>query len=226
MYIKIVELKNTIHTNQTRRFGITSQSGMQYIIVMVKVDSNAILVEPFKNRTSNELKRAYLVLLNRVKVAGIVLKKHVLDNKCSNNMKNIVQETCRLELVQPYCLCCNVAEVAIKNFKAHFISILAGVDDDFPIRQWDKLLTQAELTLNLLRQANANPKLSAYSYLFGNFDYNRLPLAPLGCAVQVHVPPERRTSWGSAHAKVGTLVAHGIIIVSIHTSTTALHVPR
>ena len=111
-------------------------------------------------------------------------------------MKKLVQETCRLELVQPYCHRRNVAEVAIKNFKAHFISILAGVDDNFPIRQWDKLLPQAELTINLLRQANANPKLSAYSYLFRNFDYNRLPLAPLGCAVQVHVPPERQTSWG------------------------------
>ena len=42
VFIKVVELKNAIHTDQTGRFGITSQSGMQYIMVMVKVNSNAI----------------------------------------------------------------------------------------------------------------------------------------------------------------------------------------
>ena len=103
-------------------------------MVMVKVDSNAILVEPIKNQTSNELERTYLVVLNRVKAAGIVPMKHVMDNECSNNMKQLIRETYRLELVQPYCHCRNVAEVAIKKFKAHFISILAGVDNDFPIR--------------------------------------------------------------------------------------------
>ena len=61
---------------------------------------------------------------------------------------------------------------------------------------WDKLLPQAELTLNLLRQSNANPRVSAHAHLFGPFDFNRFPLAPLGCAVQVHIPPETRTSWG------------------------------
>ena len=40
---------------------------MQYSMVMVKVDSNAILVEPFKNCTSNKLERAYLVLLDHIK---------------------------------------------------------------------------------------------------------------------------------------------------------------
>ena len=29
---------------------------------------------------------------------------------------------------------------AIRNFKAHFLSILAGVADDFPMQLWDKLL--------------------------------------------------------------------------------------
>ena len=86
--------------------------------------------------------------------------------------------------------------MAIKNFKAHFISILAGVDDDFPAYLWDKLLPQAELTLNLLQQSNANPAVSAHAYLFGPFNFNKFPLAPLGCAVQVHVPSNRRILWG------------------------------
>ena len=61
VYVTIIELKAAIHTDQTGQFGVTSQSGMQYIMVMVKVDSNAIFVEPIKTCTSNELERSYLV---------------------------------------------------------------------------------------------------------------------------------------------------------------------
>ena len=49
-------------------------------MVMVEVNINAVLVEPIKNRKSVKIKRAYLVLLNRIKAAKIVPKKHVLDN--------------------------------------------------------------------------------------------------------------------------------------------------
>ena len=102
-----------------------------YIMVMVEIDSNAILVEPMKSRRDCEMQRAYLTLLNRLKAAGVVPKKHVLDNKCSHDMKELICETCQLKLVPQYCHRRNVAEVAIKNFKSHFISILAGVNNNF-----------------------------------------------------------------------------------------------
>ena len=89
MYIKIVERKNSIHTDQTGRVGMTSQSRMQYIMVMVEVNSNPILVETIKNRKSNKLQRPYHVLLDHIKdikAARIVPKKHVLDNECSDDM--------------------------------------------------------------------------------------------------------------------------------------------
>ena len=80
----------------------------------------------------------------------------------------------------------SAAEVAIRNFQAHFLSILAGTEEDFPLALWDCLLPQAKITLNLLRQANANPRISASAYLCGLFNYNRMPLALMGCNVQVH----------------------------------------
>ena len=57
-------------------------------------------------------------------------------------------------------------------------------------------------TLNLLRQSNAYPTVSAHQALFGVFDYNRQPLAPLGCEVLVHEATATRSSWGQ-HAKKG-----------------------
>ena len=64
-----------------------------------------------------------------------------------------------LELVPPGCHHRNAAEVAILNFKAHFLSVLAGAADNFPPSLWDELLPQTEITLNLLRQSNATPKI-------------------------------------------------------------------
>ena len=89
----------------------------------------------------------------------------------------------------------NVDKQEIQTFKGHFISVLAGVDAKFPINQWDELLPQTILTLNLLRQSNVAPNVSAWAYHHGNFDYNRMPIAPMGCAVQFHIKPSRRKTF-------------------------------
>lgn len=129
--------------------------------------------------------------------AGISPKKHVLENEVSGAMKNLIWEKYRMELehVPPGCHRRNAAKVAIRNFKSHFQSILAGVSDDFPLQLWDCLLPQAEITINLLRQSNAAPKVSAYAHLSGAFDYNKMPLAPMGCNVQVHEKADQRGTW-------------------------------
>ena len=207
VYIKIVEAKGTIYSDQTGRFPVQSQSRNKYIMLMVEVDSNAVLVEPLTSRKDAELTRAYLHLLQRLKRAGVVPTRHVLDNEVSAVMKELIRDTCKLELVPPYCHRRNVAEVQIKNFKSHFISILAGADPSFPLSLWDKLLPQAELTFNLLRQSNMAPKVSAHAHLFGPFDFNRMPLAPLGCAVDVHDTPETRRTWGTK-TRPGWYIGH------------------
>ena len=99
------------------------------------------------------------------------------------------------QLVPPHNHRANSAERAIQTFKSHFKSILATVDPDFPIAQWDLLLPQANLTLNLLRSARTNPKLSAHAYLFGNFDFSATPLAPPGTRVIALKNKNIRASW-------------------------------
>ncbi|KAL7474455.1 hypothetical protein ACHAW6_000429 [Cyclotella cf. meneghiniana] len=48
-----------------------------------------------------------------------------------------------------------------------------GVDASFPMTLWDRLVPQAEMMVNLLRQANVVPKLSAYAYMNGPHDYKK-----------------------------------------------------
>ena len=64
----------------------------------------------------------------------------------SEALKTIKQDKykIKLELVPPGTHRRNAAEVAIRNFKAHFLSVLAGTSHDFPLSLWDKLLPQSK----------------------------------------------------------------------------------
>ena len=37
--------------------------------------------------------------------------------------------------------------------------------------------------------------MSAYAHLSGPFDYNKMPLAPMGCEAQVHEKTDKRSTW-------------------------------
>merc|ERR1712025_311628 len=87
------------------------------------------------------------------------------------------------------------AERAIRDVKAHFISIRSIACPNFPTNCWDLLLPHTEDTLNLLRPSKTNPSISAYTSLRGHYDYMKHPIAPAGCKVLVHDRPTTRGSW-------------------------------
>ena len=121
-------------------------------MVLIEINSNAILVEGMKNRTTGEMIRAYQVLVDRLRSAGVTPKMHILDNECSAKFKEkIKSNNMKCQLVPPHDHRRNIAEKAIQVFKAHFISILCGADKSFSLHLWDRLLGQAEHTLNMLR---------------------------------------------------------------------------
>jgi hypothetical protein len=61
--------------------------------------------------------------------------------------------------------------------------------------------------------------MSAYQFMHGEFDYNKLLLAPLGCAVQMHESPNRQknvectlTKWVvSGNVQQALLVLHDLL---------------
>jgi len=212
MFVQVVDLTDEIHTDQTGAFPHTSQRGNRYIMVAIHLDANYIFAEPMKNRTEGEMIRVYQKIINRMRTAGLGIRKQVLDNECSAAMKEcITSNNIEYELVPPGQHRRNQAERAIQTFKAHFISILAGVDDKFPLSLWCHLLEPTELTLNLLQQSRIAPNVSAFAHVHGTHDYMRKPFAPIGCAVQTHVKPDDRLSWDTRSEpgfNLGTSMEH------------------
>eukprot|EP00804_Cyclotella_cryptica_P025710 CCRYP_002911-RA/>CCRYP_002911-RA protein AED:0.42 eAED:0.42 QI:0/0/0/1/1/1/2/0/193 len=72
------------------------------------------------------------------------------------------------------------------------VAVISGTADKFPLHLWCQLIPHMERQLNLLRQSNANPKISAYAHLYGPHDYNAAPFVPLGMEALVHDKPHRR----------------------------------
>lgn len=126
-----------------------------------------------------------------------------LDNEVSTAyLNNIEKHNMEYQLTPAQMHRRNIAERAIQTFKNHFITILAGTSKTFPKNEWDRLLPQTELTMNLLRSSRINPNLSAEEQLNGTFDYNKTPLAPLGIKVLAFEMPTHRASWAN-HGKEG-----------------------
>jgi hypothetical protein len=131
------EALRKIWTDQTGHLPKQSSRGNQYIMVLTKSDSSAILVEPMKNRSSDEMLQAYQALIDCFNATGIFPLEHILHNECSALFNQQIQlNKMTYQLVPLHNHRRNQATKAIQIFKDHFVSILYGMDPSFPLHLW------------------------------------------------------------------------------------------
>jgi hypothetical protein len=90
IFVKIYKLAETIHTDQTGTFLVTSQWCYRYIMIGIHLDADYIFCETMKNRTEGEMIKAYQKMVDQMQLAGLGLKHHQLDNKCFDNFKKCI----------------------------------------------------------------------------------------------------------------------------------------
>jgi hypothetical protein len=191
------------YSDQTGQFPVLSSSGNHYLFVLYNQDTNYIHAVAIPNRKAATLRDAWETTHKLLIQQGHPPDLHILDNECSQELKSAFQKyNIQFQRVPPHVHRVNAAERAIRTFKNHFVSILCTVDAQFPLQEWDRLLPQALLTLNLLRSSRIHPSLSAHASMFGNYDFNRTPIAPPGTRVVAHVAADTRTPFGE-HGVVG-----------------------
>ena len=131
-------------------------------------------------------------MFTKVKYNGYASHMHILDNECSEDMKKEFRKNnVDFQLVPPHVHRRNAAERAIQTFKSHFIAGLATLPYDFPMKEWDRLLPHAQLTLNHLQASRRQPTLSAHAAALGAYNFDARPLAPPGTKVLVHETSEQ-----------------------------------
>jgi len=147
--------KELTYGDMTGAFPYTSTRGNKYIYLMYDYDSNGILVHPLKTRQAADITSAWEHLHSRFTKHGHPIKHYyILDNEMSATLKKaFVKNGVTYQAVPPHMHRANAAERCIQTFKDHLLSGLATCDPEFPINEWDRLLPQCEMTLNLLRTA-------------------------------------------------------------------------
>ena len=134
--------------------------------------------------------------------AGIKPVLHRIDNEFSKELIEEIESRGLNYQIAPRGNHWSIAaERGIQTIKNHFISVLYGCDPTFPKSKWDRVLPVAVLTLNMLRPSRINPAKSAYNELWGNFDFNKTPLAPPGCLIVAHERPQERGTWAEHGVK-------------------------
>ena len=89
--MKVTELSNKIYTDQTGRFPVTSSRWYKYIMIAYDYDSNNILAEPLKSRTGLNIKTPTKKIRQLLISRGLTPQIHVLDNECSQILKDYMQ---------------------------------------------------------------------------------------------------------------------------------------
>jgi hypothetical protein len=142
---------------------------------------NYVKTVPMKSRSASEWVKAYDHIHQELTDKGFKPKLQTLDSEASAALKNFfTTNDVAYQLVPPHCHRRNASERAIRTFKEHFVAGFSSVDPTFPLHFWDRLLPQAEITLNLLRTSRLHPQLSAAAHLHGLIDYNKTYFAPPG----------------------------------------------
>ena len=96
-------------------------------------DSDNILAETIKSRTSLHIKNAYQTMRKLLCSRGLTPKTHVLYNECSKVLKEYMEEENEtFQLVPTHLYQRNAAERAIQNFKNHFIAGMVSTHKDVP----------------------------------------------------------------------------------------------
>jgi hypothetical protein len=112
-----------------------------------------------KSWSASEWVKSYDTIHQELTVKGFKPKLQTLDNEASDALKNFsTANDVDYQLVPPHCHRRNAAERAIRTLKEHFVAGLSSVDPAFPLYLWDRLLPQAEITLNLLQTSRLHPQ--------------------------------------------------------------------
>jgi hypothetical protein len=190
------ELEGHTYTEFTGRFQTMSSRGYKYRLVLYDYDGKNIQAEPMKSRSDAETTRAYTKIYDELTANRLKPTFQKMDNEASTTLKHFLHsKDTKFQLVAPYVHRQNTAEREIQTFKHHFIAMLCSTDNQFPIHLYDRLIPQAAITLNLLRQLRLNPKCSAHAQLNGPLNYNTTPLAPPGTRVIINEKPDQGVSW-------------------------------
>ena len=145
------------------------------MFVLYNWTTNAILLGPVKNTSSDTITRIFKEKFEYLERQGFKPRFNTIDNVASKAVQKFLEaEWINIQLVEPHKHCDNAVERAVQTSTNLFISGLCTYDMKFPLVLWSNLVQQCQNSLNLLQPSRHNPKLSPRMILEGAHDFNRV----------------------------------------------------
>jgi hypothetical protein len=138
-------------------------------MVLYHYNSIAILSKPLKTCQASELTTTWTKVHTQLQSNGFAPKLHVFSKERFDDLKKAFTKYSIVDFqrVPPYSHHRISAERGIQTRKNHLCSGLATCDSKFSLTEWNLLMPQANITLNLLHSSRRQPRLSAYTCLNG-----------------------------------------------------------
>ena len=115
-----------------------------------------------KARTDKEIISVFQGLHENLTTRGLKPNYMWLDNKAQPEFQDLQKEKSIDYQLDPQVMYhINSKERNTSTFKDRFITGIWSTYTDFPMKNWDQLLEQAEITLKFLRPSRLNPRLLA-----------------------------------------------------------------
>ena len=157
-------MKNMIGVDFMDRYPTESRDGNKYILIMYDYDTNYIRGVLVASRKAEVYLKAFKTMFDELTAKRFKPELVQLDNEASKLLcDHIEAENVDIQLVTPGNHRNNPAERAIQTYRSYFLSARAGVDPSFPATNWDLILPQVNIIINLIRPSQINPLISAYN---------------------------------------------------------------
>ena len=125
---------------------------------------SSILADPIKNRQAETICDALIKIHNILKSRGSDPKVYIMENDCSSDLTEAMKKyIIDFQLAPLRMHRQNEVERFIRTCNNCLISVISATDPYFPISEWDLLLLQFLIILNLLCYSIVNPDISAYT---------------------------------------------------------------
>ena len=209
--VQVAAVRAENHSDLTGRFPVASFKGTEYFLISVY--KGYVHFEPMRDRSAASYALAFDRTVAFFAQHGEKPSFQRLDNETSAAARAVFDKhDIVVQYVPPGNHRSLRAERAIRDAKNHLISVLATTHPTFPLRGFDELAAQTELTLAHLRPWADNRSLSSYEGLFkSTYDFDAHPIAPCGTSVLIHERAADRESWaphGSPGFYLGPALEH------------------
>jgi len=183
---------------------LDGNQGGEYLVVFYNQDENYARLVVMPDRTKESWIKAYKDATEFFIGKKCAPLNFYSDNEHSNLLQTwLANNGYDWRYAPPNQHRANIAERIFGQLKPLIIAMMAGADPRFPVELMGKIVPQAELIFNLLRESGRSPLNSAYHGVYGEqFNLAQYPMAPVGTFVMAHIKPEVRGTW-SAHAEPG-----------------------